>query len=158
MITPTGNVSAEEAAAAPPTLGIRPRDWMRELGVGKHGLAILIRDHGHPAPIALGARSKLFVRAELNAWREERKAARDAAAAWRGGAATALLWFVVIRQLGPHEFTVAIKPPLASGGGGSRTHAAKHRAFGKARTWWSEHRLPCRDLTVGANDRGHREE
>ena len=62
-----------------PTIGVRPRDWMRELGVGKHGLSILIRDHNHPAPIALGARSKMFVRAELDAWLEARKAQRDAA-------------------------------------------------------------------------------
>ena len=62
-----------------PTIGVRPRDWMRELGVGKHGLTILIRDHGHPAAIALGARSKMFLRAELDAWLEARKAQRDAA-------------------------------------------------------------------------------
>lgn len=61
------------------TLGIRPRDLMREYGCGKHGLAILIRDHGHPAPIALGSRSKMFLRAEVDTWLEARKAARDAA-------------------------------------------------------------------------------
>ena len=58
---------------------IRPRDWMRELGVGKHGLSILIRDHGHPKPVPLGNRSKAFVRAECEAWLERRKAERDVA-------------------------------------------------------------------------------
>lgn len=62
-----------------PTIGVRPRDWMREIGVGKHGLSILIEKEGHPKPIALGARSKMFIRAELDAWLEARKAARDAA-------------------------------------------------------------------------------
>ena len=59
-----------------PTTIIRPRDWMREMGVGKHGLAILIEKHGHPKPIQLGARSKGFVRAELDAWVAGRMAAR----------------------------------------------------------------------------------
>ena len=63
--------------AAP--LVIRPRDWMRELGVGKHGLAILIRDHGHPKPFALGKRSSGFDRRECEAWLESRKAQRDQA-------------------------------------------------------------------------------
>lgn len=62
-----------------PTLGIRPRDLMREYGIGKHGLAILIEKEGHPRPIALGARSKMFLRAEVDAWLEGRKATRDAA-------------------------------------------------------------------------------
>ena len=62
-----------------PSLVIRPRDWMRELGVGKHGLAILIRDHGHPKPFALGKRSSGFDRAECEAWLEARKAQRDQA-------------------------------------------------------------------------------
>jgi predicted DNA-binding transcriptional regulator AlpA len=52
---------------------------MREYQVGKHGLAILIRDHGHPKPIALGKRSSMFLRSEIDAWLEARKAARDAA-------------------------------------------------------------------------------
>lgn len=62
-----------------PTKVIRPREWMRELGVGKHGLSILIRDHGHPRPIELGSRSKAFVRAEVDGWLAARMAARDAA-------------------------------------------------------------------------------
>ena len=61
----------------PATFGIRPRDLMKEIGVGKHGLAILIRDQGLPAPIALGSRSKMFLRSEVNVWLEARKAARD---------------------------------------------------------------------------------
>lgn len=69
----------EPEKAPPPTLGIRPRDWMREICVGKNGLAILIRDHGHPAPIPLGNRSSLFIRSELDAWLKERKAERDVA-------------------------------------------------------------------------------
>lgn len=52
---------------------------MHEYGIGKHGLAILIANEGHPKPIALGARSKMFLRAEVDAWLTERKAARDAA-------------------------------------------------------------------------------
>ena len=62
-----------------PSLVIRPRDWMRELGVGKHGLSILIRDHGHPKPFALGKRSSGFDRGECEAWLEARKAQRDQA-------------------------------------------------------------------------------
>lgn len=61
------------------TLGIRPRELMREYGVGKHGLAILIAKEGHPKPIKLGNRSSMFLRAEINAWLERRKADRDAA-------------------------------------------------------------------------------
>ena len=57
-------------------LVVRPRDWMRELGVGKHGLAILIRDHGHPKPFPLGKRSSGFDRSECQAWLEARKAQR----------------------------------------------------------------------------------
>lgn len=62
-----------------PTTIVRPRDWMREMGVGKHGLAILIEKHGHSKPIQLGARSKGFLRSELNTWLETRKTQRDAA-------------------------------------------------------------------------------
>ena len=60
-------------------LGIRPRELMREYDCGKHGLAILIRDHGHPKPIALGKRSKMFLRDEVDAWVASRKAERDQA-------------------------------------------------------------------------------
>ena len=69
---------AAEADAPSPTLGIRPRELMREYGIGKSGLAILIRDHGHPKPIALGRRSSMFLRSEVDQWLEQRKAARDA--------------------------------------------------------------------------------
>ena len=68
-----------KAIKAPPTLGIRPRELMREYGIKKSGLAILIRDHGHPRPIALGKRSSMFIRSEVDEWIENRKAARDAA-------------------------------------------------------------------------------
>ena len=71
---PTG-----KAPPPPPTLGIRPRDLMRQYGIGKHGLAILIRKEGHPKPIALGKRSSMFLRAEVDAWLESRVARRDAA-------------------------------------------------------------------------------
>lgn len=71
--------AAVEADAASPTLGIRPRELMREYGIGKSGLAILIRDHGHPKPIALGRRSSMFLRSEIDQWLEHRKAERDAA-------------------------------------------------------------------------------
>jgi predicted DNA-binding transcriptional regulator AlpA len=63
-----------------PQLIVRPREWMREVGVGKHGLAILIEKHGHPKPIPLGARSKGFLRVELDAWIATRQAQRDATA------------------------------------------------------------------------------
>jgi predicted DNA-binding transcriptional regulator AlpA len=69
----------DKPRTAPGSIGIRPRDYMRQIGVGKHGLAILIEKEGHPKPIALGARSKMFLRAEVDAWLESRKAARDAA-------------------------------------------------------------------------------
>ena len=52
---------------------------MREYGIGKSGLAILIRDHGHPKPIALGRRSSMFLRSEVDQWLEHRKVERDAA-------------------------------------------------------------------------------
>ena len=70
-------INLESGGSAP--IVIRPRDWMRELGVGKHGLAILIRDHGHPKPFPLGNRSVAFDRAEVDAWVASRKAQRDAA-------------------------------------------------------------------------------
>lgn len=60
-------------------IGVRPADWRREIGASKHGLSILIRDHGHPKPIKLGNRSTMFLRSELDAWLEARKAERDAA-------------------------------------------------------------------------------
>jgi predicted DNA-binding transcriptional regulator AlpA len=63
--------------AAP--LVVRPREWKRELGDKKHGLAILIRDHGHPKPFPLGKRSSAFDRRECEAWLESRKAQRDQA-------------------------------------------------------------------------------
>ena len=63
----------------PNTIGIRPRALMAEYGVGKHGLAILIEREGHPKPIDLGKRSKMFLRAEVDAWLAARMAARDAA-------------------------------------------------------------------------------
>lgn len=69
----------KSATGGEATIGIRPRDLMREYGIGKHGLAILIEREGHPKPIALGSRSKMFLRAEVDAWLESRKAARDAA-------------------------------------------------------------------------------
>lgn len=62
-----------------PTLGIRPRELMREYGIGKHGLAILIEKEGHPKPIALGKRSSMFIRAEVDAWLKGRMDSRDAA-------------------------------------------------------------------------------
>lgn len=70
---------AKTAEPSTPTLGIRPRTLMAEYGIGKHGLSILIEKEGHPRPISLGARSKMFIRAEVDTWLEARKAARDAA-------------------------------------------------------------------------------
>jgi predicted DNA-binding transcriptional regulator AlpA len=68
-----------ETEDAPPTLGIRPRELMREYGIGKHGLAILIAKEGHPKPIALGKRSSMFLRSEVDAWLKSRVERRDAA-------------------------------------------------------------------------------
>lgn len=73
------DVVEKAGPSRPASFIVRPRDWMHELGVKKHGLSILIRDHGHPKPIALGSRSAGFIRSELDAWIEARKAARDAA-------------------------------------------------------------------------------
>lgn len=72
-------MNTETQPTTPPTIGIRPRELMREYGIGKHGLAILIEKEGHPKPIALGKRSSMFLRSEIDAWLEARKAARDAA-------------------------------------------------------------------------------
>ena len=72
-------VTTDTQPRTPPTIGIRPRELMREYGIGKHGLAILIEKEGHPKPIALGKRSSMFLRSEIDAWLEARKAARDAA-------------------------------------------------------------------------------
>ena len=52
---------------------------MREYGIGKHGLAILIEKEGHPKPIALGKRSSMFLRSEIDAWLKSRMDRRDAA-------------------------------------------------------------------------------
>lgn len=52
---------------------------MREYGIGKHGLAILIEKEGHPKPIALRKRSSMFLRSEIDAWLKSRMDRRDAA-------------------------------------------------------------------------------
>lgn len=78
MTIQAAETTEDNEDVGPPTLGIRPRELMREYGIGKHGLAILIEKEGHPKPIALGARSKLFLRAEINAWLKCRMDRRDA--------------------------------------------------------------------------------
>ena len=60
---------------------IRPGPLMRELGVNRHGLKIMREREGFPNPIKLGARSVGYLRQEVDAWLEQRKAERDAAAA-----------------------------------------------------------------------------
>ena len=87
----TATGAANPAAPAPfdPTTGkrrarpaaiiIRPRDLMAMLSVSRHGLARMVADEGLPAPIQLGPRSLGFLKAEIDAWLEARKAARNAA-------------------------------------------------------------------------------
>ena len=64
--------------------------------------------------------------------------------------------FVTIRPQGA-SYTVAIEPTPATGDGDPRTYGSKHEAFGAARDLWTEHRLPCLDLTEG-QVRGHHDE
>ena len=66
--------------------------------------------------------------------------------------------FVCIRPAGDLEWTVSIEPILPTGEGEPRTYASKHEAFGAARELWSEHKLPCRDMTVSETARANREE
>lgn len=60
---------------------IRPGPLMEELGVNRHGLKIMRERECFPNPIKLGARSVGYLRSEVDAWVESRKAERDAAAA-----------------------------------------------------------------------------
>lgn len=60
---------------------IRPRPLMQELGVNRHGLKIMREREGFPNPIQLGARSVGYLRSEVDAWVESRKAERDAKSA-----------------------------------------------------------------------------
>lgn len=52
---------------------------MEELGVTRHGLKIMRERKGFPDPIQLGERSVGYLRDEVDAWLEARKAERDAA-------------------------------------------------------------------------------
>lgn len=65
--------------------------------------------------------------------------------------------FVCIRLAGDLAWSVSIEPILANGEGQPRTFASKHEAFGQARSWWTEHKLPCRDMTVSETARANRE-
>lgn len=58
---------------------IRPGPLMKELGVTRHGLKIMRDRKGFPEPIQLGERSVGYIRDEVDAWLEARKAERDAA-------------------------------------------------------------------------------
>ena len=60
---------------------VRPGPLMKELGVNRHGLKIMRERQGFPNPIRLGERSVGYLREEVDAWLEQRKAERDAAAA-----------------------------------------------------------------------------
>lgn len=62
----------------PEAMIIRPRDVMALLCMSRHGLSRMIQDEGFPAPIQLGPRSAGFLKAEVDAWIEARKAKRDA--------------------------------------------------------------------------------
>lgn len=65
--------------------------------------------------------------------------------------------FVCIRPLGL-DYEVSIIPVLPTGEGEPRTYGSKIEAFGAARDLWTEHRLPCRDMTIGDVARTYREE
>lgn len=60
--------------------------------------------------------------------------------------------FVVIRPDGL-DYVVAVEPVLPNGEGQPRTFASKHDAFGAARVLWTEHKLPCRDMTISETAR-----
>ncbi len=60
----------------PASIIIRPRDLMSLLSVSRHGLRRMVEDEGLPAPIQLGPRSVGFLKAEVDAWIDARKAAR----------------------------------------------------------------------------------
>jgi len=51
---------------------------MAMMSVSRHGLTRMISDEGFPAPIQLGPRSAGFLKAEVEAWIEGRKAKREA--------------------------------------------------------------------------------
>ena len=63
--------------------------------------------------------------------------------------------FVCIRPTADLAWSVSIEPILPTGDGKPRTYGSKHEAFGAARDLWTEHKLPCLDLTDG-QVRGHR--
>lgn len=65
-----------QTKARPASIIIRPRDLMAMLSVSRHGLTRMVQDEGLPQPIQLGPRSVGFVKAEVEAWLEARKAAR----------------------------------------------------------------------------------
>lgn len=54
----------------------RPRDVMKALGVGKHGLFLLVKNQGFPKPIKLGNRSSGYIKEEIDAWVMARADAR----------------------------------------------------------------------------------
>ncbi len=66
--------------------------------------------------------------------------------------------FVCIRPAGDLAWSVSIEPILPNGIGEPRTYGSKHEAFGAARDLWTEHKLPCRDFTIGETARAHPDE
>jgi hypothetical protein len=66
--------------------------------------------------------------------------------------------FVCIRPVDGFSWSVGIEPILSTGEGEPRTYGSKSEAFGAARALWSDHRLPCRDMTVGETARAHPDE
>lgn len=56
---------------------IRPRDLQAMLCVSRHGLARMVADEGLPKPIQLGPRSVGYLKEEVEAWIEKRKAQRQ---------------------------------------------------------------------------------
>ena len=56
---------------------VRPGPLMEELGVTRHGLKIMRERKGFPDPIQLGERSVGYLREEVDAWLEARKAERN---------------------------------------------------------------------------------
>lgn len=59
--------------------------------------------------------------------------------------------FVTIRPDGL-TYIVGIEPVMPCGAGQPRTYGSQHEAFSAVRALWTDHRLPCRDMTICRNE------